>query len=48
VTLTPESKRRVQEWLDKAPPLSEQQADLIAAAFRGAIIVRPAHIRRGR
>jgi hypothetical protein len=45
VTLSPESKKRVQEWLKKAPPLSERQADLIATAFRGAITVEPA---RGR
>jgi hypothetical protein len=35
--LPPECEAAVERWVEEAPPLSEKQEDVIAAAFRGAI-----------
>lgn len=36
MTLTPKDEAWLQRLLEKAPPLSERQRDIIAAAFHGA------------
>lgn len=35
--LSPECLEAAQRWADEAGPLSQQQEDIIAAAFRGAL-----------
>jgi hypothetical protein len=42
VTLDLKSGAAVQRWVEQAPPLSEKQKDLIAAAFSGALNESPA------
>jgi hypothetical protein len=37
VKLDPKCEAAVERWVAQAPPLSEKQKDVIAAAFRGAI-----------
>lgn len=37
MTLDPKSQAAVKRNVDAAPPLSQKQRDLIAAAFRGAL-----------
>lgn len=44
-TLNAECEAAVQRWVDAAPPLSEAQRDIIAAAMRGAVTpkTKPPH-----
>lgn len=35
--LDPRCEAAVDRWVSQAPPLSEKQKDVVAAAFRGAI-----------
>ncbi len=37
MALDPKSEAAVARWVEAAPPLSEKQRDLIAAAFAGAL-----------
>ena len=37
MSLDARTRATVERWVDDAPPLSEKQKDIIAAAFRGAI-----------
>jgi hypothetical protein len=37
VSLDPKSEAAVKRWVAQAPPLSQKQQDIVAAAFRGAL-----------